>query len=371
MDKTIGNLTKYMKEIIPKSIPESYAIDPMFRSISDDESIRAGVLSFREFLYQFCDCVIADEDISQITKKGKEKFSDETTLTVEFPFLNNIKSLLLNVGEHGILSENGDAILVGSWDKFTAKRSYNKNSTAKISNAQVIKCMRLLSQCGILFDGIDLSVKKPDISAVDALQISYPNDPTMLIGWKALSLAQDKLSCRKNEDILLRCDYMSIKEGDLDIELIMKDFIEPLSPQLQEFILGFHKHFVDAGMRCDVDYMGFCTHFIYYHKKKAIWRFTLSFHNGYRMIIKTKNTSRYVEVIDKFPLDLQEKILKGYGCDRKSGTGHGNCQKGCEGFRFPLDDSLLDISEELKVWLDSEINSMQRKKKSKKLQNKS
>ena len=62
-------------------------------------------------------------------------------------------------------------------------------------------------------------------------------------------------------------------------------------------------------------------------------------------------------------VSLQEKIFKGYGCDRKNGTGHGNCQKGCEGFRFSLNESLLDIEKELKSWLDNELSSMQKKKK--------
>ncbi len=31
------------------------------------------------------------------------------------------------------------------------------------------------------------------------------------------------------------------------------------------------------------------------------------------------------------------------------GTRHGNCLRGCEGFTFPLDESLLDISQEIKM----------------------
>jgi len=56
-------------------------------------------------------------------------------------------------------------------------------------------------------------------------------------------------------------------------------------------------------------------------------------------------------------------IRKGYGCDRKEGMSHGNCTNGCEGFKFSLDESLLDSRNELKLWLDSELESMQRKKK--------
>ena len=362
MQKTMGDMAKFLKQLIPVNIPETYTINSMFRNISDEEYIRDGVLAFRDFLYRFCDCLIADNSLCDVPKKGKKKFSDETTLTVEFPFLNNIRSILINIGHHGILSEKGDSLLVNGWEKLSIKRSLNKNSTVKISVPQMIKSMRFLTECGINFDGIDLSMKKPDISKIEAVRITYPDYPIMVIGWKALGIAQNELSSRKNDDILLRCDYRALKNEDAEVTSIMKDFVYPLSATVQEFVLKLHQHYLDSGMKCNVELGSFCVQFIYLYKGKAIWRFSKSLHNGYRIIIKTKNTSKYADVIKKFPEFLQEKISKGYGCDRKKGSGHGNCQKGCEGFRFSLNESLLDISQELEIWLDSELASMQKKK---------
>ncbi|WP_339362778.1 hypothetical protein [Vallitalea maricola] len=153
-----------------------------------------------------------------------------------------------------------------------------------------------------------------------------------------------------------------MKNEDTEVASILKDFVYPLSAPLQELVLKLHQHYLDSGMKCNVELGMFCVHFIYSYKGKAIWRFSTSLHNGYRIIFKTKNTSKYADVIEKFPEFLQEKISKGYGCDRKKGSGHGNCQKGCEGFRFSLNESLLDISQELEIWLDSELASMQKNK---------
>ncbi|QOR34841.1 hypothetical protein IMX26_15470 [Clostridium sp. 'deep sea'] len=363
MQKTMGDMAKFLKQLIPVNIPETYTINSMFRNISDEEHIRKGVFAFRDFLYRLCDCIIADNRLCDIPKKGKEKFSDETTLTVEFPFMNNLRSILLNIGQQGILSEKGDSLLVKGWDTLSLKRSLNKNSTTKISVPQMIKSIKFMTECGINFNGIDLSIKKPDISKIEAVKITYPDDSIMLLGLKALGIAQNELSSRKNDDILLRCDYRMLKNQDTEVDSIMKDFVYPLSEPLQEFVLNFHQHFLNSGMKCNVELGSFCIHFFYSYKRKAIWRFSTSLHNGYRIILKTKNTSKYPEVIQKFPKSLQEKISKGYGCDRKSGTGHGNCQKGCEGFKFSLNESLLNISQELKMWLDSELACMQRKKK--------
>jgi hypothetical protein len=64
--------------------------------------------------------------------------------------------------------------------------------------------------------------------------------------------------------------------------------------------------------------------------------------------------------IETFPLPLQEKVSRGYGCNKKL-FGE-PCQKGCHGFSFPLDDSIIDIRQDIEVWLDREVSCLQRKK---------
>jgi len=355
-------MARFMKQLIPVNIPDTYTIDPMFIDIAHEEEIRQGILTFREFLHQLCDGLLDDSSLCDIPKKGKKKYSDDTTLTVEFPFLNNIRSLLLNIGQFGVLSETGDSLLIKDWDKLSLKRSLNKNSTTKISNAQMLKSIHFLTECGLAFDGIDLSVKKPDLSRTESINITYPTDPVMLTGWKVLGIAQNEFSSRKNDDILLRCDYRMLSKEVADVTSFMDDFVEPLPESVQDFVLNMHHHCLEAGMKCTVELGFFCVHLIYTHKKKAVWRFSTSLHNGYRMVLKTKNTHKYGDVVDGFSPSLRDTIHKGYGCDRKEGTSHGNCTNGCEGFKFSLDESLLDISSELELWLDSELASMQRKK---------
>lgn len=360
MEITIGDLAICLKKLIPKFIPETYDVDGMFLDVATDEKIRSGVLAFREFLYRLCDVLASDDAISGITKKGKKKFSDETTLTVEFPFVNNIKSILINAIQYGMLSETGDALLIKDWTLLSLKRSHNKHSTTKISVPQMLKALRVLSACGMHFEGVDLNSKKPDI---DVIEITYSDDPLMLIGWQALGRAQLLKSSRHNDDILLRCDYRMLQTENKDVSSFLETYLEPLSNPLKELVLDFHEHYSKMGVNCDVELGSLCLQLVYYYKKKPLWRFSSSLNNGYRLVVKTKNTSRYEQVIESFPKDLSEFILKGYGCDRKAGTGHGNCQKGCEGYRFSLDHSLIEMRDNIMQWLDHEILSMQTRKK--------
>ncbi|XMB86083.1 hypothetical protein RJG79_11880 [Mycoplasmatota bacterium WC44] len=361
MQKTMGDMAKFMKQLIPANIPETYTINSMFTNISDEVDIRNAIIAFRDFMYRVCDYLITDNSLSNVPKKGKNEFSDEITLTVEFPFLNNIRSVLINIGHHGMLSENGDSLLINDWEALSIKKSLNKNSTATISAPQMIKSIRFLTECGINFEGIDLSIKKPDTSKIQALKITFPEYPIMLTGLKVMAIAENELSTRNNNYTLLRCDYRVLKEKDTESSAVLKDFVYPLDASMQELVLHFHQHYLDLGMECNVDSGMFSVHFIYSYKRKAIWRFSISLNNGYRIILKTKNTSKYTDVIQSFPEFLQEKITKGYVCDRKKGSGHGNCQRGCEGFSFSFDESLLDLSQDLEKWLDSELLSMQKK----------
>lgn len=73
----------------------------MFESISNEENIREGVLAFRKFMYQLCDVLIADADLYDYHKKNARDFDDRVTISIHFPFIYNVKCLLLNIGFHG------------------------------------------------------------------------------------------------------------------------------------------------------------------------------------------------------------------------------------------------------------------------------
>lgn len=355
MEKTLGTMAKYMKQLLPMNIPETYLIDPIFGVSSDEENVQRGIRIFRDFINHLCDCLIEDKHLSGVSKRGKEKFSDETTLTVEFPFLNNIKSILINIGHYGTLSEQGDALLIADWDLLCLKRSLNKGSRSKISNPQMIKSLKFLTACGIQFIGIDLNQKKPDTSDIQGITVTYTEHPVMLKGWKILGQAQIEFATRKNDEILLRCDYRILNGGEDDLLSRLKEFVEPLNSSLQDLLLQLHDFYMNSGMTCKLELGFFCTHFIYSYKGKAVWRFSNSFHNGYRMVLKTKHMDKYTDIIHQMPDLLRERILRGYGCDRKKGTGHGNCQRGCEGFSFPLDDRILSMSEPIMKWQAGEL----------------
>ncbi len=215
--------------------------------------------------------------------------------------------------------------------------------------------------------------KKPKISEIK-LEILYPSSPSLLIGLKAMAIADIELRAKKymndnNHHNLLRCDYRLLKAEDSNILDMLKDFLRPLPENVQKLALELHQHYVDLGMTCVAQITTFEVHFSYAYIKnckrvlstkdiyqKRIWEFALNVRNGYCLVVKTKKTDKYADDIEKFSPYLQEKIANGYGCDRK--LRNEACQCGCQGIRIPLDETILNISKDIVVWLDSELSCL-------------
>ncbi len=361
MRKTLKDMAKHLKNVITPEIPETYAINAMFQDISNEEAIREGVLAFRNFMYQLCDVMIVEGDSYDNHKKNAHEFDDRVTISVYFPFLHNVKCLLLNIGFHGVLTENAGSLTVG-----------NNIFNMKIPVSKSIECLRFLTDCGILIDGINLNDKKPDLLKVERIKISNPDNPAMLMGLKVMAIAEIEFGTNINNlevnkfnvisycrfsDILLRCDYRVLKKNETDVISILKDTMNPLSVNVINFILQLHQRYLDKGLRFNMEIKDLWIKIKYSYKSKEIWGINISLNNGYQINIKAKNTHKYADTIEKFPLFIQEMIEKGYGCGIKRGISD-YCNGGCQGFRFSLDDSIIDIRNVIETWVDAELSSI-------------
>ena len=360
MQNTISDMARYIKNIIPSNIPETYTLKAMFKHVSGEENIRNGILAFRDLLYLVCDRLIADGSLYDKPVKNTQNNVSHPSLPVSYPFLNNVKSILFNIGYHGELIENGGSILLGDLKILTSIISAEGwQMKAKISIPKLVEALKFLTCCGFYFDDLDLDARTLDMSKAASLKISYPDNPVMLTGLKVMAIAQKDLYTKGNHDIFLRCDYRVLKDEDTEVIFILKDFVTPLPAVVQDFSLKLHQRYLDAGLTCIVDVFYLGIRFIYLHKNKEIWTFSAAHESGYRILIKAQNTHKYSDVIETFPLHLQKKISRGYGCNKK--LFKEPCQKGCHGFSFPLDDSIMDISQDIEVWLDKEVSYIHRK----------
>jgi len=350
-----GEMISFMRTLIPTVLPNHYQVDKEFHVYGDDEDIKAGVNSYRNYLYHLYDIMLKDSTLSSTPKKGKMKAYDEVSLSVEYPFLNAIRSILNNIGTRGKFLKDENCIVIDNFSSLAIKTSLNKNSRVTLSNAQMLKALRILEKSGLLFHGIDLTTKRLIHDNTQKFNILFPEDSKMLIGLKALGSAYNKFSDRDNDDILFRCDYRFLGTNKPNPDEYLIDYTRQLSKNTTLFIHEIHRLLLDLGATCHTEMRMVNFHFMYTHKKKLLARFSASLNQGYRFIIKPKHVDKYRPLIDTFPDDLRETILKGYGCNKKSGTGHGNCQNGCAGIVFKLGDELHINKQYFKKWLQAEV----------------
>ncbi|MDR0272112.1 MAG: hypothetical protein LBI27_02190 [Clostridiales bacterium] len=349
--KNLKHAAEYLKSLLPEEIPEDYEIKPMFKRIASDEIIRGGVVAYRDFLFLLFDRMAADNDLYHKPPKSSDS---HLSFSAAFPFINIVKSILFNIGYDGEFNASGDALLIGDWQMLSPIiNSEGHRSNTKISSVKIIEALRFLEDCGFYYEGIILDMPKPDIKKIESLEITYPDNPAVLTGLKTMATAQKELNIKNNTEVFLRCDYKVIKNEEPDADSIMNEFIRQLPAEVQEFAGKLHRPNTGAGLTCRPKFSFPDAQHIYFNKNKEVFSFFSSIGSGYRIIIKPKNIQKYSDVIKKFSPQLQERISKGHGCEvQRFGEP---CQKGCHGYGFPLDASILDIAKDIEIWIDNEF----------------
>lgn len=349
MRKTLTDLAGYLAGILVPQTQDAYAIKPVYEEVAPVESIRGGVRALRAFLSGLYDVLEAEGDVYDTSKKVAHEYENRTGLSVYFPFLHNVNTMLISIGYYGTLAENAGALVCGS-DIFSKKLSVPKT----------LECMRFLAQCGVCVDGIDLTDKKQNLSDIKTVKVTCPDSPAMLTGLKALAIAEIDHRTILNQDVLLRCDYRVLKKDETDVSTIVQDTIKPLSAELQEFVLGLHHRYMDRGLSCSVEIKGFHIYIKYCYKRKDVWGLNVSLNNGYHINVKPVKMNEYTDTIKAFAPYLREIIAQGYGCGRKR-PGIGHCDGGCRGLPIPLDDSVMDMRDDIVTWFDQELSCLQGK----------
>jgi len=366
--KPISEVSEYKKNMIPANIPQTYALKPVLQNIAIEEDIRKGIVAFRDFLCMF---------FRRLSKEGHMYANPPTKPSgmADYPFLNNMTNMLVDMGYHGYLVDQGKSLLITELPLCTAQTDGNgKKKPPKISISSQRECFRFLALCGFDFEGVDFDEKTFFVSEAQPLEVFYPSAPILLTGLKALSFAEMELRTDRkywNDHNLLRCDYRLLKADDTDIQDVLIDFLYPLHRKVQEFALQLHQHYMSMGMECTLSilddvsfsyaYIGKSNKILSSRDKyqKRVWAFSYSLRYGYSLFVRAKKTDKYGDMIKSFPLFLQEKINGGYGCYRK--MGRERCQGDCQGIRIPLDDKLLSFSADIETWLDMEASRILRK----------
>ena len=182
MHKPINEMAVYLQNLLPPEIPQTFEIDPCFKSSVTEADICKGVPAFKDFLY-----CIYEHLISKGSPFDKPKRESHNTNISSYPFILQLAVFMMNMGFHGKFSDDKNALLM---DSIETLASLNCVSYQKIPDSRKIECLRFLTDCGLCFDGLDINGKKPEMVTPEPIIITYPANPAMLAGMKVMAVAQ-------------------------------------------------------------------------------------------------------------------------------------------------------------------------------------
>ena len=360
-------------------VPEHFTIAPVFRQFAGDEDIQNGVRALQGFLYQLYDYIIADADIYDKPSKYAEQITDgSVNLSAEFPFLKDLTDILTSIGVLGCLNKNNDAIMIG-WNEL-------RNAVKRLSGKKIVGCLRHLENCGLEFSGVDLTEETADFSNADVLEVSYPDNPNMLIGLKIMAMAPLEYSEKysksstgaaynsQNTDMaFLRCDYRVLGEKEIEPLSVLEEVLKPLSPDIQAYALDLHERYIRKGAKYKMLISSGRTYFRYTYKGKELFHIKVSPKDGCSIIVRAKNIRKYESDAEKFPPFLLDIIKNANECARQETLD--KCQPKCSGivfvlngnhywkctagnFNIPLTHLTENESRVIICWIDMELSNI-------------
>ena len=369
--KPLTDFAKHMKDMVLE-VPEN-------DSTND-------VQAFHDFLHQFFDYIAAVGDAHNKPKPNANRVWGGVNFAMDYPFLRDMAVTLMNIAIYGEFNATGDALVVGGAELTSSLKK------AKVPKPAIY--LRHLTDCGMEFLGIDLDTEKPDLSKTQTLEVSYPDNPAMLIGLKRMAKAQLEVNKKRFKEgswaylntidnVFLRCDHNGIAGHKIEQMAMIIDIIKPFPPDTQQLVLSLHQCLLAFNFKCDIttgrnSAIGF--YLLYAHKTKpkqvchASWIIGIT-PNNCDIKIDAKHAKEYVDIIEKLPPDLLEVIQTGAGCIHDP-VPHDSELK-ANGFKFVIGGKeyykcsaigcsnnvfwipLTDLSEEknlaIKNWIEREL----------------
>jgi len=207
-ESTLGDISRHLKNLLPVEMPVSYPINSMFTNIETEENIRNGMIGLLDFMRLFYS-LLAENNEQYDKPKSQSRLGKTPSIAVDFPFIYHAKSILLNIGYHSRLSDN---VL-----SFSGIKTLNPiiccegmEATTKISIPKLIGCISFLNDCGMYFEGIDFETPNPCIADNNLIEVTYPDNPDVLVGLKIMAIAQRDLPWKTKDEVFLRCDYRAL-----------------------------------------------------------------------------------------------------------------------------------------------------------------
>lgn len=356
MEYSYSYMANYLRKILPNDIESNITVSESFIDILNELPTSSSIEAFRDLLrtiYDYISSKSVELDSSLPVIKNEH---DHVSLSGNFPILDNIKSVLFNIGYLSEYQKEQNTLLVNDVDSLkylVSCEGWTKRK--KLSNPKWIQTLNILKDCGFLFEGLEIVKNKVQLLDSGVISIKFPNDKEVLLGLRSMAYAEKHLSRKGNHNIFLRCDYHAFSTKPRNVLKTFKELHETLPEIQQESLLNLHLKLIEIGLTCELDVFYSYVRFIYYIGKREVLTVSLAIDSGHRVLIKTGKLEKYKSEISYFPNKLLDIISKGYGCNKK--RDNESCQMGCHGYSFDVATTLLEFNQYIVDWIRFEYDN--------------
>ncbi|MCL2189660.1 MAG: hypothetical protein FWC16_11855 [Defluviitaleaceae bacterium] len=196
---TLQDIAHQFQKQLPQNIPANFPINTHFTQVTHEENIRTGLLALVEFMHLFYE-TLAQNSTQYEKPRTPSRIGKPASLAVDFPFLYHAKSVLLNIGYHSTLSD--DALFFHGLKTLTPIICCEgMEATSKISLPKLMGIIHFLGDCGFYFEGLEANC---------LIEVTYPDNPNVLIGLKIMARAQRDLKWKTKDEVFLRCNFHAL-----------------------------------------------------------------------------------------------------------------------------------------------------------------
>ena len=376
--KMLCVVAEYIKQTIQSQMPEDFTIAPMYKNIADEATIREGIYAYNDFLHSLFDYITANADMLDIQKRTLDA-RDGIDFELDVSFLRNSTIILFQFGMCGELSRSGDSLMLNM--------AQFQKAMKKTNITKAVDYLQNLIDCGFEFHGINFDDSKLNLSKIASLEVSYPDNPAVLVGLKVMAMAQYEIVNKYTnlkiwrpygyvEQIFLRCEYNALRVdvseySDIDPALILQSVTKPFSTTAQELALRLHRYFIEIGCTCEVGSENAAYRFSYYFGSKDVLLIKTSPRFGCELKINAQRIAKYSDNVENFPPSLLETITTGNGCGCNNtnpkhkkvnftlgGEQYSKCMSmmcGANDFSVDLENITDDTAQTIEKWVALEL----------------
>lgn len=275
----LSDVCQFLKDAVIPQTPDDFTVADRFKHGLTDEEIRAGIMSFRLFLYKLLDTLSANKD--SIDMKTGAKYNpkpgdrDEGSIHKHFPMINELAMVLYAMGYHGRLEINPKRELVltgGDMLISLPPKSKIRYSISKMTSARKMEVFDFLSDMGFYFEEANFT-EEVDLANTGTFYVQYDHDDFLPVGMKLLAEAQANIKANdyKFTTAFMRGDFYPLESPKPRAQVVyFNQYVNTQPAEISHWLSDMDKLMTDSNCRVDGDTINFgCGAYFVYTSRKS------------------------------------------------------------------------------------------------------